>query len=195
MVHVVAGSPSGDGGMNEMSDSLSTAGITDSDLLQVRRGAREKETGDVVCFSAVDVHGGSVIARRCVQHHCVRVMVVVLCIVGSARIRYTHIGYSPSWPPLPPSSLRPPTLLSSLPLQQSRPFNQRIMLPTAGDMEKIEEGDDMGELGEEVEEEELTRDKIKRASNQLTGAHERKTKKKRGVHGGGGRRRGKSGTQ
>jgi hypothetical protein len=39
-----AGSPSGDGGMNEMSDSLSTAGITDSDLLQVRRGERE---GDV----------------------------------------------------------------------------------------------------------------------------------------------------
>ena len=62
------------------------------------------------------------------------------------------------------------------------------MLPTSGDLEKIEEGDDMGDLagGEDIEEEELTREKIKRASNQLTGAHERKSKKKHGGRGGGG---------
>ena len=61
---------------------------------------------------------------------------------------------------------------------RARPFNQRITLPDGEGLATMEEEGDE-ELGEDVEEEELTRDKIKKASSQLTTAHDRRLKKQR----------------
>ena len=67
----------------------------------------------------------------------------------------------------------------------SRPYNQRIQLPTVdenagglglGGMVGGDDGDDMG-LDEDGEEE-LTRDKVKKASASLVVSHERRNKKK-----------------
>ena len=73
-------------------------------------------------------------------------------------------------------------------VMRARPFNQRISLPDAdGTTMMDEDGDE--EVGEDIEEEELTRDKIKKASNQLTTAHDRRLKKQRRSGAKGGKRR------
>ena len=67
----------------------------------------------------------------------------------------------------------------------SRPYNQRIQLPTVDEnvgglglvgMIGVDDGDDIG-LDEDGEEE-LTRDKVKKASASLVVSHERRNKKK-----------------
>lgn len=69
-------------------------------------------------------------------------------------------------------------------VNENRPYNQRITLPNAGEdtFEKFEE-DHLGDLDEE----ELTRDKVKKASSQILTAQDRKIKaekrKKKGVAG------------
>jgi coiled-coil domain-containing protein 151 len=64
-------------------------------------------------------------------------------------------------------------------VMRARPFNQRISLPDGDGLAVLEEEGDE-ELGQEdIEEEELTRDKIKKASSQLTTAHDRRMKKQR----------------
>ena len=59
-------------------------------------------------------------------------------------------------------------------LQENRPYNRRINLPNAGD-ELLEDAheDNLGDLDEE----ELTRDKVKKASSQILVAQDRKNKK------------------
>mmetsp|Transcript_9676 Transcript_9676/g.16729 ORF Transcript_9676/g.16729 Transcript_9676/m.16729 type:complete len:520 (-) Transcript_9676:220-1779(-) len=62
-------------------------------------------------------------------------------------------------------------------LMETRPFNQRIDLPSVGDSL---DGDDGYEDGlHDVDEEELTRDKVKKASNQIVMAQDKKKKKPR----------------
>jgi len=58
-------------------------------------------------------------------------------------------------------------------VNENRPYNQRITLPTAGEdnFEKFEE-DHLGDLDEE----ELTRDKVKKASTQILTAQDRRMK-------------------
>jgi coiled-coil domain-containing protein 151 len=69
------------------------------------------------------------------------------------------------------------TGISDNDVMQTRPFNQRISLPVDEGMEGIEEvdGDNFEEIGEE---EELTRVAIKKASEQLSSANDRRTKKR-----------------
>eukprot|EP00949_MAST-11_sp_MAST-11-sp1_P001870 g1870.t1 len=62
-------------------------------------------------------------------------------------------------------------------VMQTRPFNQRIALPNADDLTSVEEGNHE-ELAEDMaEEEELTRLTIKKASEQLASANDRKQKR------------------
>jgi len=63
-------------------------------------------------------------------------------------------------------------------VMRARPFNQRISLPDSDGLTMMDEDGDE-EVGEDIEEEELTRDKIKKASSQLTTAHDRRLKKQR----------------
>ena len=59
-------------------------------------------------------------------------------------------------------------------LRENRPYNQRINLPLPGEDEfEHEHEDNFGDLDEE----ELTRDKVKKASNQILVAQDRKNKK------------------
>ena len=68
------------------------------------------------------------------------------------------------------------TGISDNDVMQTRPFNQRIALPVDEGLDSIEEadGDNFEEIGEE---EELSRVAIKKASEQLSGANDRRTKK------------------
>jgi len=63
-------------------------------------------------------------------------------------------------------------------LVQTRPFNQRIHLPNGENAEDDEDGEEGAEVGDE---EELTRDKVKKASCQILSTQEKK--KKKGKHG------------
>jgi hypothetical protein len=61
-------------------------------------------------------------------------------------------------------------------LRENRPYNQRIDLPLPGDAEfEHEHEENLGDLDEE----ELTRDKVKKASSQILVAQDRKQKKLR----------------
>jgi len=62
-------------------------------------------------------------------------------------------------------------------LRENRPFNQRINLPSAGE-EHLDDAheDNLGDLDEE----ELTRDKVKKASSQILVAQDRRNKKRKG---------------
>lgn len=70
------------------------------------------------------------------------------------------------------------TGISDNDVMQTRPFNQRISLPVDEGLDTIDEadGDNFEEIGEE---EELSRVAIKKASEQLTGANDRRAKKTR----------------
>ena len=73
-------------------------------------------------------------------------------------------------------------------VMRARPFNQRISLPDSDGLTMMDEDGDE-EVGEDIEEEELTRDKIKKASSQLTTAHDRRLKKQRRGGGKGSKRK------
>ena len=71
------------------------------------------------------------------------------------------------------------TGISDNDVMQTRPFNQRISLPLDEGLDGIDEEGGDGFDGEIGEEEELSRVAIKKASEQLTGANDRRAKKSR----------------
>ena len=78
-----------------------------------------------------------------------------------------------------PAAAAAGSLVDDEEIMQARPFNQRIALPSGEDgLDAIEEGMDGDNFEDIGEEEELTRVAIKKASEQLSSANDRRAKKK-----------------